>query len=141
MHKSIIISSIVLLLLVSCNLDQVTSRYESFEEAKSKGLFDKGWIPEKILFESMSDIFLQTNLDRNTCIFSFKLNSEDYFSLKETLGLVIYREDLAKLGVDLPNWWLENTSLIEDIYTVPPNDLVFLKVDDNNYNVYGWFLD
>ena len=86
----------------------------------------------------MSEIFLRTNLDINNCIFSFKLSSEDYFSLKNKLNPTINLPDLDTLGVAIPKFWQDNTTLIEECYYVPPMEYAFCKLDEKNYHVYGW---
>ncbi len=69
----------------SCNYDQIESKYADFKSAKKGGLFEKGWIPSALVLQSMSDIYIQTNIDLNTCIFSYCLSKTDIEGLKNKI--------------------------------------------------------
>lgn len=77
--------TIVLPLLHSCDIDQVENNYSNFELAEKDGLFEKGWIPSEIVFTSMTEIYQRTNVDLNTCIFSYNLSKTDLEILKHKI--------------------------------------------------------
>jgi hypothetical protein len=54
----------------SCNLDQVVNNYPDYDSAKKGGLINQGWIPARLITNSMTNIYLKTNLDRNSGLFS-----------------------------------------------------------------------
>ena len=75
--------TMILTLFHSCDFDQVESKYADYSSAKKNNLFQKGWIPYDLAFKSMTDIYQRTNLDLNTCIFSFKLSKTDIEAVKK----------------------------------------------------------
>ena len=91
---------IVLFLLGACN--QAPLKYETYQQAKEANLFEKGWIPKAIVNEEIKDIFFQSNLDLNTCIFSFSTIKESYnFDLFNNLN----NPEVKVQGIDMPTWW------------------------------------
>ena len=93
-----IISIFLCFLLISC--DGVSSKYSTYEEAKSHQLFERGWLPE-ILPESTTEIFTNNNLDLNTSHGSFQIPPEDIVEFTNRLQKVAeseyeYRESLRK---------------------------------------------
>lgn len=45
------LSIFLIMMLISCNYDQVENKFSNFKSAKEKGLFEKGWIPKEFVFE------------------------------------------------------------------------------------------
>jgi hypothetical protein len=70
----------------SCDFDQVEYTFEDYTSANNSGLFDTKWIPEEVISENMSEIYLRTNLDLNICFFSFQTSNEKIDSVLKLLG-------------------------------------------------------
>jgi len=134
--KNLIIICICFL-TASCNLDQVESKYADYEEATKDGFFVKGWIPENIIRESMTEIYVRNNLDLNTCIFSFKLSQTDLDSIKINL---VKTETEFKMPrrIKTPKWWFESASVFNERFYTIDTDTVFIAIDLETCIIYGW---
>lgn len=69
------LAALVVVLLVGCDESQ-TSRYSSTSEARSRQLFEKGWLPD-ILPESASGIVVTTYVDIGWCKGEFRIPSAE----------------------------------------------------------------
>lgn len=47
--------------------------------------FNKGWIPKELVNHEMERIYIKSDLDRNTCIFSYRLPRTEIEKLEEVL--------------------------------------------------------
>jgi len=123
----------------SCNLDQVNKYYPNYLTAKSENLFKKGWIPENIAFESMSEIYLYTNLDLNTCFFTFTLSEQDLDRITQILARS-EREFQAPARVKISQMYVDAIESLDKYYHINPinQDTVFLSVNYKTKKVYGW---
>ena len=65
--------------------DLVMTRFQTVQEARSKGAFKRGWLPP-ILPDSARDIVETNNLHTNTSEGSFTFNASDYESLVSRLS-------------------------------------------------------
>jgi hypothetical protein len=122
---------------ISCNYDQVTSIYPDYDSAKKGGLINQRWIPTTLVFNSMTAIYLKTNLDLNTCIFSYKLQKSDFESIT---NLIQPMEDIAfAKNIKPPNWWKEKVLTLEKYFILDEtNDTVFIAVDNIDKKIFGW---
>lgn len=125
-------------MLISCNYDQVENKFSNFKSAKEKGLFEKGWIPKEFVFESMTEIYLLTNLDRNTCIFTFRTTANDLIRVKEIILPIESTESMN--NVPQSKHWIESVEKLKHnfIVTNDNSDTVFIAIDYNNNRVFGW---
>ena len=73
---------LVALFLASC--DEVTTRFATVQEARSKGAFERGWLPP-ILPDSTRNITESNNLDVNIGDGSFQFSSSDYAAFTSLL--------------------------------------------------------
>ena len=124
----------------SCSFDQVESKYDDYVSAKQDGLFDKGWIPTTMTYESMTNIYQKTNIDINTCIFSFNLSRTDIANLSDKLLLT--QTPYEKLpGINTPKWW-EKGVTASNHYLLLENkttDSIYIAIDKHDNKIFGWF--
>ena len=124
-------------LSISCNNDQLTSKYPDYNSAKEGGLINQRWIPTILVFNSMTEIYLKTNLDLNTCIFSYKLRKSDF---EDITNLIQPTKDatFAK-NINPPDWWKVKVSTLEKYFILDEtNDTTFIAVDNIEKKVFGW---
>lgn len=125
-------------MLISCNLDQVESKYSDFKSADEKGLFEKGWIPKELVIESMTDIYLLTDLDRNTCVFTYLTTENDLERIK-TIILPLESKETMKYVPQTKEWKESIEKLKQNfIVTNDKSDTVFIAIDDSINRVFGW---
>jgi hypothetical protein len=74
---------LIAVLLTSCDSD-VTTRFATVQEARSKGAFERGWLPP-ILPDSTRNITESNNLDVNIGDGSFQFSASDYVALTALL--------------------------------------------------------
>ena len=129
----------MLLLISSCDLDQVTIKYQTYSEAEAENFFDKGWIPRSLIFESMSDIYLRSNIDLNTCIFSYQVDRDDLIVLESRIE-PSKAEFAGVRRIKIPKEWLTKVEELNDCYFVPSSntDTVLIKIDKSTCDVIGW---
>ena len=125
-------------MLFSCNLDQVENKYSNFKEAKENGVFEKGWIPKIFIVESMTEIYLLTNLDRNTCIFTY-LTSENDLDRIKMLIQPLESKNIIK-NVPHSKQWIDSIEKLQHnfIITNDKTDTTFIAIDDKDNRVFGW---
>lgn len=140
-NNRIILIFITLLLTVSqsCNFDQIESKYSDFKSADKDGLFEKGWIPSDLIFNSMTNIYQRTNLDLNSCVFNYDLSKSDMETLKQKIKPSSQRFE-KNHGVKISSDWIELVNELNHYCFVYPikNDTVYLAIDENNNRIYGW---
>ena len=123
----------------SCNFDQVESKYSDFKSADKDGLFEKGWIPSDLVFNSMTNIYQRNNLDLNSSIFNYDLTKTDLEKLKEKVNpSAIKFEKLHRMKISSD--WIRSVNELNHYHFVRPNknDTVYLAIDENNNRIYGW---
>ena len=143
--KQMLCSRIVLIIVFifcfsSCG-KEIENKYNNYESAKSERLFEKGWISGDLVFKSMTDIYQRTDLDINSCIFSFKLSKEDVAIVKDKAiktGTSINIKQLPQIKI--PQFWKEkvlkaNYCVIRDSKN---KDSVFVVIDTLQNRIYGW---
>ena len=133
--RLLVLLILLLTLFSSCNLDQVDSKYSDFESADNDGFFTKGWIPSGIVFKSMTNIYLRSNLDVNTCVFNYNLSETDIEKLK--LRVTPTKIKFKELrSINTPSHW--NKSINSLNCYVYESNLVYLAIDEENNIIYGW---
>ena len=140
-NNRIILIFITILLTISqsCNFDQVETKYSDFKSADKGGLFEKGWIPSELVFNSMTNIYQRTNLDLNSCVFNYDLTQTDLEKLKEKVKpSAIKFEKLHRMKISSD--WIKLVNELNHYYFIQPNknDTVYLAIDKNNNRIYGW---
>ena len=140
-NNRIILIFITLLLTVSqsCNFDQIESKYSDFKSADKDGLFEKGWIPSDLVFNSMTNIYQRTNLDLNSCVFNYNLSQTDLEKLKEKVIPSSIRFEKIH-GVKISSDWIKSVKELKHFYYISlgETDTVYFAIDDNNNRIYGW---
>ncbi len=132
------LSTFLITMLISCNLDQVENKYSDFKSADENGLFEKGWIPKELVVESMTEIYLLTDLDRNTCVFTYLTTENDLERIK-TIILPLESKETMKY-VPQSKEWKESIEKLKQNFIVTnyKSDTVFIAIDDNINRVFGW---
>ena len=123
----------------SCNLDQVESKYDDYESARNAGLFNKMWIPKELISESMENIYLRTNLDMNTCIFSYSVSQQEMDKLYASFQTSSI-EYMPPKGIKIPQWWSDIVANQDSIITFS-SDLSYtfqIVIDRNTNTIFGW---
>jgi hypothetical protein len=130
---------LVILVINSCNMDQVESKYENYESAKNSGLFNKMWIPQELISESMVNIYLRTNLDMNTCIFSYSVSQQDIENLDASFQASPI-EYIPPRGIKIPQWWSDIVANQDSIITFSSglSYTFHFVIDRNTKTVSGW---
>ena len=140
-NNRIILIFITILLTVSqsCNLDQVENKYSDFKSADKDGLFEKGWIPSDLVFNSMTNIYQRTNLDLNSCVFNYDLTQTDLEILKEKVKPSVIKFEKSH-RMKISSDWIKLVNEFNHYSFVRPNrnDTVYLAIDENNNRIYGW---
>ena len=133
-----IISIAFTAVLYSCLTNQVESKYSNFDSAQKEMLFGRGWIPSELVYESMEDIYQRTNVEKNTCIFSFNLSKKD-------LKLVLKKAESTSIKIDMPTgitrpiWWTKSISGLDQKFLVDQDNIVvYLAIDEKENRIYGW---
>jgi len=122
-----------MLCLVAC--DQVTSKYDTYEEASRNQLFEKGWIPLDLINSEMSEIFLRTNPDLNTFIFSFKTDANIIDNYNE--GQIISIDEVRRINI--PKWWKDEVEgMVVRIYEPSEEVKLCLVYNYKTGKLYGW---
>jgi hypothetical protein len=134
----ILLSTFLITILISCNLDQVESKYSDFKSADEKGLFEKGWIPKELVAESMTEIYLLTNLDRNTCVFTYLTTENDLERIK-TIIQPLDSEETMKYVPQSKELIISIEKLRQNfIVTNDKSDTIYIAIDDSINRVFGW---
>ncbi len=130
-----LIHVLLLLFLCSCNLDRVTYKYETFEQASKDGLFEKGWIPNELINDDIKDIYLQNDIDINTFIFSFQSHEKPIIL---DMGHKLQNEKVKLHRINIPKSW--NSEILGHPKTTlqTDNGLVNIVVNSDLNKVYGW---
>jgi hypothetical protein len=126
-------------LFQSCGLDLIESKYPDYYTAKNDGLINKGWIPDKIIFESMTNIYQKTDVDLNTCVFSYSLSKAD---LEMVINNIQLRQVQNKIlpRINPPKWWIKKVTSLNHYYFVNDNnhDTIYIAIDKLDNKIFGW---
>ena len=133
------ILTLLLIFLNSCTFDQKEDKFSDFNSAYKEGLFEQGWIPSELALRSMTDIYQRTNLDLNTCVFSYNLSRADIEKIKHKI-LPIKAQFKKPRRIKIPSWWTESVDKLDyNIFMqTNKNDTIYLAIDDQNNKIYGW---
>ena len=101
--------------------------------AKENKFFEKGWIPNNLVYESMTNIYLKNNLDLNSAYFSYNLSSFDLDNFKTKIHKMENPE-----RIDFPNELSENMNKSEIFYTIENTDTTYISIDNKNKKIFGW---
>ena len=142
--------------MVSC--DQITTKYSTYQKANEAKLFDKGWIPNEIINPHIKEIFLKTNLDLNSCIFSFNTNyipdivpehirlitlqhvndtswNNNYILATKDFAKVYKSKNIEIQGINIPSNWFNGLNSCQ-IFGKISN--AYIAYDTVNKRLYGW---
>ena len=125
------------LMINSC--DQVESKYSDYQEAKKDELFEKDWIPHKLTFASMTNIYQRTNIDLNTCFFQFNLSSTDIEKVKTSIQPTTIKFEQPR-RINLSNKLKDQINKLDHYIIVneTSSDTVFVAIDEKENLIYGW---
>jgi hypothetical protein len=139
MTKKKLLLFVAMTTLLTNSCDQVESKYSDYNEAERDKLFEKGWIPKELTFESMTNIYQRTNLDLNTCFFQFNLSSNDLQTAKASIQPTTIKFEQPR-RVNLPNELKEQINKLDHYLIVDEinSDTVFVAIEEQKNLVYGW---
>ena len=126
------------LLLFACS-DQNESNYRTFKIAKENNFFQNGWIPNELIFESMTNIYLRNNLDTNSAIFYFVISDTDLQKLESRL----YKDNFLTIEIkslNIPQWWKSKVEQLSR-YTLSTENNVGISINRNTNEIFGWRSD
>lgn len=142
-EKYIVMKKIVLIFMISifaCSSDQNEKKYNTYEEAKLDNLFEKGWIPKELVYNSMSNIIVKNNLDLNTCFFSYNLSQRDFENIKSKIhsDKIEYKKPER---IDISKSEIEKINMLNKYSFVLPNktDTIQIATDAKEDRIYGWY--
>lgn len=129
----------LILCTTGCRFDEQTVRHNNYNSAVENSILDKGWIPKEIVAESMTDLYLRTNVSTNEAIFYFRLSDSDLLKVKSVTEQEINPSEL-KTRIKTPRWWRKQVA--ENNYNrykyADASGMVYLLIDQDNNGVYGW---
>ena len=134
--KNILILICFSAFFLSCNFDQVTTEYINYKKAVESDFVAMNWIPYELQDSSMTNIYIRSNLNVNTYIFSF---STKQVPTNIPLSLYQITKPLEIHGLEIPKWW--NQSILnKPTATFPLNHMttVSLVLDNKKGKIYGW---
>jgi len=85
LNRIMLFSLLVCTWSISCNYDVIESKFANYNEAMDQDYFEKEWIPKELANKKMKKIYVKSDLDRNTCIFSYHLPIEELEKLEQKL--------------------------------------------------------
>ena len=134
--KNFILLFLITSIFVSCN-DQIETDFESYKTAKENNFFDKGWIPTNLVYESMTNIYLQNNIDLNSAFFTYNLSKLDF----ENLQTKIQKTDSEYRNPERINIENELSNKIRKsqvFYAFENGDTTYISIDKESKKIYGW---
>lgn len=144
MKVIVFISRLLILILLltlfnSCDLDQVEIQHSDFNTADKAGLFGQGWIPSELVFNSMTNIYQRTNLDLNSCIFSYNLSKSDFKIIQGKIKPQSVKFEIVH-HLKISSEWIKSVNKLNhySFFDTTTSDTVYLAVDKENYKIYGW---
>ena len=131
---------IFMISILACDFDQNERKYKTYEDAKLDNLFEKGWIPKELIYRSMSNIIVKSNLDLNTCFFAYNLSSKDLENIKGKIasGQLKYKKTER---IDIPKSETKQIDKLDKYSFVLLNktDTIQIAIDNNEDRFYGWY--
>jgi hypothetical protein len=127
---------LISILFISC--DQIESKFPDYYSAKKAGIFDQGWIPNNLISNSMINIYQKTNLDLNTCVFSYNISESD---LKGALAIArLTNQKELPLGINIPIWWVNKVTTLDhySIFDSKTHDSIYIAIDKQDLKIFGW---
>lgn len=122
-----------------CNYDQVTTEYETYQQAVKDDFFSKGWIPYELQDSSITNIYVRANLDVNNYIFSFSTKKE--FQNMPPMALNQINKPLNIHGIEIPEWWnieIQNKPRTTILLSSHGSEYINIVLDEDNGRIYGW---
>jgi hypothetical protein len=92
----------------------------------------KGWIPIELINENVTKIFVRSNLDLNTYIFSFNIDKMPITFMEEPN---LQTEKIKIHRLDIPSWW--NNGIIgkpKTFHRINSGEIINLVLDEKNGN-------
>ena len=128
---------IIMLFLCSSCLDQVDKYYPDYNSIISEGFEKAGWIPESLLPASKTNFYSRTNVDINSFMISYRVNSHDLEVILSQLELS--NENFVKPhGLNIPKWWFKNTNPMDTYKLRSDSSIGTFAVDNSQKTIYYW---
>lgn len=135
MKKIILI--LVFLPFFACS-DQIETNYKTFDLAKENHFFEKGWIPNDVVFKSMKNIYLKNNIDTNSAVFYFSISEMDLNKIQMKLKLENDR-DIQIRSLEIPAWWESKIKELPKYSLQDENNIkVNIAVNKKTNEIFGW---
>lgn len=126
---------IISLVLFAC--DRIETNYKNYAAANENGYFEKGWIPNRLVYKSMTNIYVQNDLDINIAFFAFNLSQQDLNNLETKIHLTKRKfQNPHRLRVKKD--WIDKINQSPIHYLLSEQDTIYLALDKNNNQVFGW---
>ena len=129
--------SIVIICAFAFACDRVETKYKDYKTANEKGYFQKGWIPKSIVYKSMTNIYVQNDLDINTTFFVFNLSESDFTNL-ETKIYPTKKKYKNPHRIKVQHDWIKKINKSQIYFVLSEKDTVYLAFDKKNNQVFGW---
>ena len=120
---------------LSC--DRVETRYKNYNAANENSYFEKGWIPNNLVYKSMTNIYVQNDLDINTSFFVFNLSKSDLIDIKTKIYPTKNKYRTPQ-RIEVRKDWIEKINKSQIYYILREKDTVYLAFDEKNNQVFGW---
>ena len=137
LYKLLTLIFVFLLCTVSCDFDQIESRYENYKSAQQENLFSRGWIPNELVSESMTEIYVRSNVDINSCFFSYKLSDTDLNKVKKKLQLINPITPNPR-RLKIPKQFEKQIKNLNQ-YFLLKKDTVYVRIDEKRNHIFGWY--
>jgi hypothetical protein len=134
--KNTILFSLFICFFVSCN-DQIKTEFKNYKSASENKFFDKGWIPNNLIYKSMTNINVKNNIDLNSVFFSYNLSSFELENLKKKIKKTDF-EFRNPEKIDIPNELSKKISETEIFYIIENTDTTYVSIQNESMKVFGW---
>ncbi len=133
--RIILFSILVCTWSISCNYDVKESKFANYKEAIEQNFFEKGWLPKELANQEMKKIYVKSDLDRNTCIFSYHLPIKELEKLE--LKLVRLEQNYTEIINVHNSKWFE-----KELLNLPKYMSYDFKhgiaINKEKRKIYGW---
>lgn len=127
----------LMLMLSSSCLDQVDKYYPDYNSIISERFEKAGWIPESILPTSTTNLYSRTNVDINSFMISYHVNSHDLEVILSQLELS--NENFVKPhGLNIPKWWFKNVNTLDTYKLRNDSSIGTFAIDKGQKTIYYW---
>lgn len=128
---------IMVCFFVGCDLDVVNKFYNDFESLKEENYQIKGWLPNELCFNSLTNLYHRSDLDVNTFMLRFNLPPNDIALFKSLLS----ETDISfkkPHRLCIPKWWDDKVDNFIKFEYKKNGYVYYYAIDDLNGIIYSW---